>query len=433
MLLQNGINLGSLPLTQTGGTLAGEAVWLGLRDQTFAATYSGAFSNTIAVGGGYAPGDAWYPAIKQGGIGAYADMSLAYSASAAIGINLDSTASLVLSANANAVGVVSMAAAGSLDLTGSAGASALVFRDATSAMELTATADASAAANMVASGPMSLSGSASIDASVPISANGSMSLSGTSTVSVAVSLEASGAIDLSGAGVAIGSYYLSAAGSSSLTGSIEGGSLSFIACSGSASLTGSATMGSLAWMIASAGGPAELSPEGLASAVWSAIANDNDVPGTMGAKLNGAASAGDPWSTTVPGIYPAGSAGYLMGQLALDDPGLEASIAMAVWSAIANDNDSPGTMGEKLNEANSAGDPWSTTVPGAYPAGSAGYLMGQLALDDPDLAVRIADVWKRLGLDPASPLVHTASAITAGPGVQIGVATTGTSSTLTRA
>jgi hypothetical protein len=40
----------------------------------------------------------------------------------------------------------------------------------------------------------------------------------------------------------------------------------------------------------------ELSPENLASAVWSALAEDYNESGTMGAKLNSASSAGDPWT-----------------------------------------------------------------------------------------------------------------------------------------
>lgn len=59
----------------------------------------------------------------------------------------------------------------------------------------------------------------------------------------------------------------------------------------------------------------ELSPEGLATAVWSAIAAENNTAGTMGNKVNSAASAGDPWTTELPGTYPAGSAGYILGSV----------------------------------------------------------------------------------------------------------------------
>jgi len=56
----------------------------------------------------------------------------------------------------------------------------------------------------------------------------------------------------------------------------------------------------------------ELSPQSLAAAVWQSSDAENNIPGTMGAKVNAAASAGDPWSTMLPGAYPEGSAGDLL-------------------------------------------------------------------------------------------------------------------------
>lgn len=43
-----------------------------------------------------------------------------------------------------------------------------------------------------------------------------------------------------------------------------------------------------------------LSPENLAAAVWNSIAASFNTAGTMGAKMNSAASAGDPWATALP-------------------------------------------------------------------------------------------------------------------------------------
>lgn len=77
------------------------------------------------------------------------------------------------------------------------------------------------------------------------------------------------------------------------------------------------------------------------------------------------------------------AASYATGTLEADIPGEEGvltagSIAAAVWDALALDNNDVGTMGEKMNDAGSAGDPWSTAVPGAYAEGTAGALMGKL-------------------------------------------------------
>ena len=54
------------------------------------------------------------------------------------------------------------------------------------------------------------------------------------------------------------------------------------------------------------------------------------------------------------------------------------------------------------------------------------------AQDDPNISTRLADVWKRLGLDSGNPLVNTDILIAAGVGVQIAVAKTSTQTTLTR-
>lgn len=43
----------------------------------------------------------------------------------------------------------------------------------------------------------------------------------------------------------------------------------------------------------------ELSPENLAASVWAAAAADNNSTGTMGEKLNDASAAGNPWSALV--------------------------------------------------------------------------------------------------------------------------------------
>lgn len=43
----------------------------------------------------------------------------------------------------------------------------------------------------------------------------------------------------------------------------------------------------------------ELSPEGLASAVWGSMASAYNDSGTMGEKLNGAGSAGNPWTEVI--------------------------------------------------------------------------------------------------------------------------------------
>jgi hypothetical protein len=57
-------------------------------------------------------------------------------------------------------------------------------------------------------------------------------------------------------------------------------------------------------------------------------------------------------------------------------PPTAANIADAVWDETMSDHLAGGSTGSSLNAAGSAGDPWATTVPGAYGAGTAGYRVG---------------------------------------------------------
>ena len=54
------------------------------------------------------------------------------------------------------------------------------------------------------------------------------------------------------------------------------------------------------------------SPEAIAAKVWQSIAADFNTAGTMGAKMNAASAAGDPWTAELPGSYPEGSAGFII-------------------------------------------------------------------------------------------------------------------------
>lgn len=86
----------------------------------------------------------------------------------------------------------------------------------------------------------------------------------------------------------------------------------------------------------------ELSPESLAASVWSALAANFNDPGTMGEKMNDAGTAGDPWATALPGAYGAGTAGERLGNVAAD-------VTDAVWDETALDHNAAGSMGEKMN------------------------------------------------------------------------------------
>jgi hypothetical protein len=52
-------------------------------------------------------------------------------------------------------------------------------------------------------------------------------------------------------------------------------------------------------------------------------------------------------------------------------------IVQAVWNSIAASYNLPGSLGEKLNAAGAGGDPWTIPLPGGYPGGTAGKIVGE--------------------------------------------------------
>lgn len=106
-----------------------------------------------------------------------------------------------------------------------------------------------------------------------------------------------------------------------------------------------------------------------------------------------------------------------------------AEIADAVWDEGVADHLGAGSTGAALNAAGSAGDPWSTPLPGAYGAGTAGKIIGdnlnatvgsrasQTSVDTVDdfLDTEIAAIKAKTDTIPASPAatgdIPTAAAI----------------------
>ncbi len=105
----------------------------------------------------------------------------------------------------------------------------------------------------------------------------------------------------------------------------------------------------------------ELSPQALASAVWSAVAVDNNDPGTMGEVLNAAGGGSTP-----------------------------SQVAEAVWAALRSTNVDAGSMGEAMVE-----------------------------------------LFELMGLDPTKPLVVTPTSRTVGA-IDQTIATAGSTTTVTR-
>lgn len=90
-----------------------------------------------------------------------------------------------------------------------------------------------------------------------------------------------------------------------ITGLASLGGIFDVSGSASMALSPAASLSARAFMTAEAGGPTPLSPEGLANAVWAKLAADANDPGTMGEKLNDAGSASNPWTEIIEGSLSA--------------------------------------------------------------------------------------------------------------------------------
>lgn len=132
----------------------------------------------------------------------------------------------------------------------------------------------------------------------------------------------------------------------------------------------------------------------IADGVWDEQIAGHLSAGSTGEKLNAASSAGDPWTTSLPGSYVAGQAGYILasrmptgtvivGQnndktgYGLATGSLLDAIADTVWDEQLGGHLVTGSAGRRLNDAADGGsDPWATSLPALYTSGQAGYILG---------------------------------------------------------
>jgi hypothetical protein len=100
--------------------------------------------------------------------------------------------------------------------------------------------------------------------------------------------------------------------------------------------------------------------------------------------------------------------GALAAELTVTGTGLSvANVGQAVWSALAAANNTSGTMGEKLNDAGSAGNPWAALLASNNDPNTFGELVQQLE-------TLIDELHKLQGLDSANPMTVTPTSREAG-------------------
>lgn len=140
-----------------------------------------------------------------------------------------------------------------------------------------------------------------------------------------------------------------------------------------AALTGSGELnaigGLIVQLIAAITGSGEVSDadvkaflQAVAAISGTGAVSDADLEG-LGALLAALTASGTAAGSTLTGI------GELDADLVVTGTGLStANVGAAVWSALAASNNESGTMGEKLNDAGSASNPWTEVIESGYTA-----------------------------------------------------------------
>ena len=281
--------------------------------------FLGAFNQRSAIPIGYATPNAWVLPMKIG----FVSVRL-------LSINNINNANLAGAIN------ISSPLSGSGDLS-SAQIKGIAFLISSLNQTSTFTSSIAGSVNVSATlaGTGNLNGALGALVSIVASLNGSGSLNGQIAGALQAIASLSGSGDLQGAITATVSLIASLNGTSSLTSVIIGNWNMVCSILGQNNLTSSieakaylgsnilssnnlvinngAVVGSLSANITSL---SELSPESLASNVWSALASKYNVAGTMGEKLNGAGSAGNPWTEIIEGTYTAAEVMRLLASVA---------------------------------------------------------------------------------------------------------------------
>ncbi len=165
-----------------------------------------------------------------------------------------------------------------------------------------------------------LGGTGTLTGSLAMGKTMTADLTGAGDVVGSLSLITSLIADLSGSGSLTGDLSLTLSLAADLVGSGDlAGALSLL-IKLEADLTGSGTLSANLKGLASLAAniyvnQSEATVQELVAGVWNALAADYNTSGTMGEKMNAAGTAGDPWTTDLSGYNTAGTAGKIVKQI----------------------------------------------------------------------------------------------------------------------
>ena len=165
-------------------------------------------------------------------------------------------------------------------------------------------------------GKISISGSAVGALGLNGVATGSISILGSAIGGLIAGGVASGTISIGGSAVMFAAVGASATGVISVGGSADMSAIGHMVASGEIIVDGAAVPYAIGWMDATSDFGNDLTPDKLAEAVWNKVAGDVNSPGTMGEKLNDAGSATNPWTEVIESGYTASQILRLLARVA---------------------------------------------------------------------------------------------------------------------
>lgn len=162
-------------------------------------------------------------------------------------------------------------------------------------------------------GSLIASGEATLEAGLPTSGSTNVAMTLTGVGGLVVSGSGSTTIAITYTGGLISTASANGTVTVSLTPSATIKAIGLLNGPITVTMTPSATILGAGLMEGLSTNETEFSANSLASAVWSALAASYNESGTMGAKLNSASAAGDPWTADLPGTYSGSQAGKIVG------------------------------------------------------------------------------------------------------------------------
>lgn len=147
-------------------------------------------------------------------------------------------------------------------------------------------------------------------------ASGSISIVGSAIGGLIAGGVANGVITIGGSAVMYATIGSTATGVISVGGTAAMKAIGHMVAAGSIIIDGTVYETGIGWMQATSDFGNELSADKLAEAVWNKVAGDVNDPGTMGEKLNDAGSATNPWTEVIESGYTASEILRLLARVA---------------------------------------------------------------------------------------------------------------------